>query len=121
MALEEPPTPTRDILTLERLLGADQLARLVGVSAASLYRYRSGGHPSPSLIAARAQFLAVLVSELAGTYNEKGIPRWFERRRNLLDGKSPAELLSGDWDPDEPGPQRVRELTRALSGRRRTK
>ncbi len=54
------------------------------------------------------------MSDLAGSYNDIGIRRWFHRKRTLLDGRAPAQLLTGEWDPDEPGPGRVRELAREL-------
>ena len=31
-----------------------------------------------------------------------------------LDGRSPAQWLAGEWDPDDAGPRRVRELAREL-------
>ena len=45
-----------------------------------------------------------------------GVRRWFERPRSQLDGSAPQQLLSGDWDPDDPGPRRVSDLARALLG-----
>jgi hypothetical protein len=65
-------------------------------------------------VAARLHFLALVVGDLAGSYNDVGIRRWFHRKRTLLDGRSPASLLKGEWDPDEEGPARVRQLARDL-------
>ena len=61
-------------------------------------------------------FLATLVGDLAGAYNEIGIRRWFEQPRTVLEGRTPAQLMQGDWAPDEPDLQRVRDLARSLSG-----
>ena len=47
-------------------------------------------------------------------YNDIGIRRWFDRKRSALDGRAPAQVLSGEWDPDDPGPARVRALAREL-------
>jgi hypothetical protein len=65
-------------------------------------------------VAARLHFLALVVGDLAGSYNEVGIRRWFERPRSLLGGEPPAKRLEGDWDPDDEGPARVRALAAAL-------
>lgn len=62
----------------------------------------------------RLHFLALVVGDLAGAYNEIGIRRWFERKRAALDRRAPAEALTGAWQPDDPGAVRVRELARAL-------
>lgn len=51
---------------------------------------------------------------LAGSYNETGIRRWFQRKRTMLDGRTPAALLKREWDPDDEGPRRVRQLARNL-------
>ena len=69
---------------------------------------------TPDDVAARLHFLALVISDLAGAYNEIGVRRWFHRERSLLDGKTPGTLLSGDWNPEDEGPQRVRDLARSL-------
>ncbi|TMK24849.1 MAG: hypothetical protein E6G64_16815 [Actinobacteria bacterium] len=71
---------------------------------------------TPDEVAERLHFLALVVADLAGSYNEFGIRRWFARPRPQLDGRSPSHLLRGNWRSDQPGPQRVRELARALTG-----
>jgi hypothetical protein len=105
-------TPLSD---LKRLFGLDQLAQLLGVSHQDLDRLTRGLGAMPEAVATRAHFLATVVGELAGAYNDIGIRRWFERRRSQLDGRAPAEILAGEWDPDDSGPERVKELARALS------
>ena len=65
-------------------------------------------------IAARLHFLALVIGDLAGSYNDVGIRRWFGRKRTALGGRAPAQLLTGDWDPEDAGPARVRELAREL-------
>jgi hypothetical protein len=92
----------------------DELAALLQVSVSSLKRYQSGDRATPDTIAARLHFLALLVGDLAGSYNEIGIRRWFHRKRTQLDGRPPAALLKAEWDPDDEGPARVRELAREL-------
>ena len=59
-------------------------------------------------------FLALAVGDLAGAYNDIGIRRWFERKRTVLEGRAPAAVLRGKWQPEDPGPLQVRDLARAL-------
>ena len=113
-ALEASPVPKFEWAGLARVLDGDQLASLLSVSVSSLKRYQSGKRDTPDAIAARLHFLALVVGDLAGSYNDIGIRRWFLRERTLLDGRSPAQLLVGEWDPDDAGPARVRQLAREL-------
>ncbi|MGH9129840.1 MAG: hypothetical protein ACRDY2_13005 [Acidimicrobiales bacterium] len=97
-------------------LGDDLLARLVGASPTSVGRYRRSQRPTPDPVAHRLHFLALVVADLAGSYNSRGVRRWFCRPRPQLDGLTPRELLAGGWDPEDPGPQRVAALAGALVG-----
>lgn len=96
------------------VLGRGLLAELVGVSPSSLHRYRTGQRPTPGRVAARLHFLAVVTSDLNGSYNDFGVRRWFRRSRSALGGRSPTDLLSGDWDPEDEGAREVRELAASL-------
>src|SRR5262245_44470468 len=109
-ALDASPAPAYEWKGLSRVFPPEDLAALLQVSVSSLKRYQSGERETPDPIAARLHFLALVVGDLAGSYNHTGIRRWFQRKRTLLDGRSPGALLSGDWDPDDEGPARVREL-----------
>jgi hypothetical protein len=113
-ALAQSPVPSREWPELERVLEPPLLARLLDISASSLRRYGSGARVTPDDVAARLHLLALVVGDLAGSYNEIGIRRWFERPRTQLDGVSPADVLEGEWDPDDDGPSRVRSLAAAL-------
>jgi hypothetical protein len=113
-ALEASPAPKYEWSGLGRVLDADALAALLNVSLSSLKRYQAGDRDTPDPVAARLHYLALVVGDLAGSYNDVGIRRWFQRKRALLDGRAPADLLRGDWDPDDAGPARVRELAREL-------
>jgi hypothetical protein len=114
-ALEDSPAPTAEWSGLVRLFGADVLARLVSVSPVSLRRYVSGSRPTPDAVAARVHFLARVVAELRGAYNDVGVRRWFDRKRTLLRGRSPAQVLKGQWTPENANAQRVLELARSLA------
>jgi transcriptional regulator with XRE-family HTH domain len=113
-ALDESPMPSREWPGLMNILGADLLARLVGISPSSVRRYLSGVRSTPDDIAARLHFLALVVGDLAGAYNNIGIRRWFERSRTLLSNRSPLQIFSRKWRPEDPGPQQVRQLAHAL-------
>ncbi|MDE0419698.1 MAG: hypothetical protein OXK76_02265 [Gammaproteobacteria bacterium] len=114
-ALDASPAPATEWPALHEVLGAEMLARLVGVSASSARRYLAGTRPIPDAVAVRLHFLALVVADLAGAYNDIGVRRWFERPRKRLGGSSPARLLAEDWSPDDDGPSRVRKLAAALA------
>jgi transcriptional regulator with XRE-family HTH domain len=114
-ALEASPVAKHEWPAVSRVLEPDQLASLLGISASSLRRYLSGERDTPDDVAARLHHLALVVGDLAGAYNDVGIRRWFERKRIVLGNRTPASLLAGEWNPDDEGPQKVRELARSLA------
>ena len=113
-ALDESPAPAHEWRALQHALGLELLARLLGISLSSARRYLAGSRATPDGVAARLHFLALVVGDLAGAYNDIGVRRWLERRRQRLDGSTPAATLGEGWSPEDEGPQRVRELARAL-------
>jgi len=113
-ALADSPIPERTWPVLVDLLGIDLLARLVGIAPASARRYLAGDRATPDQVAARLHWVALIAGDLAGSYNEFGIRRWFLRPRSQLDGKAPADVLAGEWSPDDPGPGAVRALATRL-------
>ena len=64
----------------------------------------------------RQAFLDEVRVCLRGSYTEDGIARWFDRPRTELGGAAPAQILSGEWNPADAGPQKVLKLARALTG-----
>jgi hypothetical protein len=114
-ALEESPAPEFEWKRLVDVLGLEQLARLLGISASSIRRYRSAARTTPDDVATRLHFVALVVGDLSGAYNDLGIRQWFERKRTQLGGRAPAELLTGDWKVGASGPARVRALAQALT------
>src|SRR5262245_7802192 len=113
-ALEASPVAKHEWPAVSRVLDPDLLAPLLGISVSSLRRYLSGERETPDDVAARLHHVALIVGDLAGAYNEVGIRRWFGRKRSALGGKTPAALLAAVWNPDDSGPQKVRELARSL-------
>jgi hypothetical protein len=116
-ALEGSPAPAYEWRRVNELFQSepDRLAELLGISVSSLRRYSSQARETPDDIASRLHFLALLTGDLAGAYNEIGIRNWFQRKRTLLDGKAPRDLLRGAWQPGDRGPERVRTLARGLA------
>jgi hypothetical protein len=115
-ALEASPAPSTEWSRLLRTLDRETLARLLGISQASVRRYAATARETPDDVAARLHWLALVVGDLAGGYNDVGIRQWFGRKRTQLAGRAPAQLLIGRWRPDDAGPQRVRALAAALYG-----
>jgi hypothetical protein len=114
--LEESPVPSREWDSLLEVLGTELLEDLLDVSSASIRRYASGARKTPDDVADRLHFLALVVADLAGAYNDLGIRRWFVRSRSALGGRSPRQLLARGWLPEKEGPRRVRELAASLVG-----
>lgn len=115
-ALISSPLPDRELPEVLRVFDREAVARLTGTSSVSLGRYQAGSRSWPDLLAARIHWLALVLADLAGAYNDFGRRRWFERRRTQLDGRSPREVLGSDWDPTDPDVERVRELAATLAG-----
>lgn len=114
-ALEDSPAPAQEWAALVPLFGVEDLARLVSVAPASLRRYASKSRPTPDPVAARLHFLARVVAELKGAYNDIGVRRWFGRKRTALHGRSPTQVLKGQWEPEARGPREVLDLARSLA------
>lgn len=113
-ALRESPLPEYEWLALTKVFGAEELARLLRISESSLNRYANGSRATPDPIAERLHFVALVVGDLRGAYNEVGVRRWFHRHRSALGGRAPIELLGDGWMPDEEGPEAVRALAHSL-------
>lgn len=114
--LSASPVPEHALPVISELLGAEVLSGLLGVSPASVRRYASGVRDVPDDVAARAHVVALIVADLAGSYNERGIRRWFARPRTQLGGRAPTDVLTDEWDPDGEQARRVRELSAARIG-----
>ena len=114
-AIDDSPIPQAEWGPLSEFLG-EELPALLGISASSLTRYRSGERTTPDAVAARLHVIAQVVSDLTGSYNDFGVRRWFGRTRQALDGRAPNSILSGAWAPDDADVARVRALAQALLG-----
>jgi len=113
-ALRGSPLTEYEWPALTKIFGAEELARILRISESSLNRYANGSRATPDRIAERLHFIALIVGDLRGAYNDVGVRRWFHRRRTTLDGRAPIELLGDDWMPDEEGAGTVRDLAHSL-------
>ena len=113
-AIQQSPLPEQEWAPMTELLGDDLLESLLGASASSLRRYRTGERPTPDPTAQRLHFISVLVADLTGSYNSFGIRRWFTRSRSALSGQSPLESLGKNWDSNDPGASAVQSLAASL-------
>jgi hypothetical protein len=108
--LEESPFPASEWKSMRQVFDDDVLADLLRISVSSLKRYASGERTTPTAIADRLHWLAMVVSDLAGSYNEYGVRRWFLRERSQLDGRSPRAMLGPRWQSNDAAARRVRAL-----------
>ncbi|HEX9727365.1 MAG TPA: hypothetical protein VGA37_02530 [Gemmatimonadales bacterium] len=113
-ALAHSPVPEHEWGEVVRVLGEERLAEFLHISPSSLRRYGAGARTTPDEVAARLHHLALVIGNLAGTYNEIGVRRWFGRKRSQLKSRTPAELLHAAWAPEDAGPQRVLALSATL-------
>jgi hypothetical protein len=114
-ALEDSPIPDLELRQLQRLFGWDELAGMLHASVGSLRRYAASQRETPDGIAGRAHWLAGVVGDLRGAYNDAGVRRWFGRPRTALGDRRPADVLANPWEPDDPDVQRVRGLAAWLA------
>jgi transcriptional regulator with XRE-family HTH domain len=77
-------------------MGVGDLARLLGVDRRTIPRLRRGEAPPE----ARVVVLWRLVALLRHSWTDEGVVAWFDRPRQALDGRTPAQLL--DRLADEP-------------------
>jgi hypothetical protein len=112
--LDETPVPDAEWGSMLGIFDPEPLGALLGISPSSVRRYADGARRTPDAISSRLHLVALLVAHLSGAYNDYGIRRWFMRPRSALDGYSPSDLLTGDWDPDDEGSRRIMALARSL-------
>ncbi|MGH2357381.1 MAG: hypothetical protein ACRDGJ_05135 [Candidatus Limnocylindria bacterium] len=115
-ALEDSPIPDLELRQLQRLFGWDDLAGMLHASVGSLRRYAASQRETPDEVAARAHWLAGVVGDLRGAYNDAGVRRWFSRPRSALGDRRPVDILTPAWSPDDADVRKVRELAGWLSG-----
>lgn len=114
--LAESPVPGSTWPHLVDLLGLEELAAMLRLSVSSVRRYASDERVTPDDVAGRLHTLAMVVADLAGSYNPYGIRRWLSRPRKALDGQTPGEVLRASRSTvDDTGERRVRDLAATLT------
>jgi hypothetical protein len=114
--LESIAAPRAEWPAMRQALGDEALADLLEISLSSLRRYSTAERETPADVVNRLHWLALVVADLAGAYNDFGIRRWFERPRAQLGGVGPREFLGPGWHFDDERSQWVRQLARTISG-----
>lgn len=114
--IEMSPLPDGEWTPVVDALGEDLVADVLGISVSSVRRYLAKSRPTPQAVAERLHFIALLLADLAGSYNEYGLRRWFRRQRDALGGRRPVELLGVDFDPDGTDADALRSLAASLAG-----
>lgn len=114
--LDDSPAPASEWAPMRAVFGDEVLGDLLGIAPASLRRYAAAERATPQATAERLHWVAMVVSDLAGSYNDFGMRRWFERPRTQLGGKSPRALLGPKWTPDAKAALQVRALAAVLTG-----
>jgi hypothetical protein len=115
-ALEDCATPSAEWPAMRAVFGDDLLGEILAVSPASLRRYASAERNTPQETAEKLHWLALVVADLAGAYNDFGMRRWFDRPRSQLAGKSPRQRLGRQWSVDSDAARQVRALASVLNG-----
>lgn len=114
--IEMSPQPAGEWGPVIDSLGEDLLAQLLSTSPSSIRRYANKSRHTPQDIAERLHYLALVLADLAGSYNSFGIRRWFARPRSALGGQSPADFLGRDFDIDDKPAATVARLASSLTG-----
>lgn len=113
--IEASPVPGGEWKQVVELLGDEKTAKLLGVSPSSVRRYASSARPTPQGVAERLHSLTLILADLAGSYNDYGIRRWFDRPRAQLGGQTPGDVLTGS-EPNSDEAQAISDLAAALVG-----
>jgi hypothetical protein len=115
--LEESPNPKGEWRVVLEYIPDNLLSYLLGgISASSVQRYSSAERDTPDDVKKRLHLIALIIGDLSGSYNHEGIRQWFQRSRNkAFDGKSPADLLAGNWKPEDASPSKVRQFAHSHS------
>lgn len=112
--IEMSPLPGGEWRPAVACLGEDLLAELLGVSVSSVRRYSAGARDTPQEVAERLHFVALLLADLAGSYNDYGIRRWFTRPRSALQGRRPYDALGDGFDPEGEPARQLQQLAVSL-------
>jgi len=111
--LKASPPPQSEWPRLLAIFDRYELGHLLNLAPSSVARYAAGDRRTPEAVGRRVNALTRIVGDLAASHDEIALRRWFDRASPALGGRAPAQVLQGDWQPDDPGPRRVCELAGA--------
>ncbi|QQR59095.1 MAG: hypothetical protein IPG59_06285 [Candidatus Melainabacteria bacterium] len=115
--LEHSPVPEKELPKVQEVISEKPLADMLRISEQSLKRYQQGERQASDIVYARLHWLALLLGDLLGSYNEMGARNWFHRTRKSFKGKTPFQILSEkDWSPDDENPCKIRDFVKSLNG-----
>jgi transcriptional regulator with XRE-family HTH domain len=99
--LENPDEAARFVFGQLDSIGVTELARLLGISTKTVGAWRSGKPVKQKV--ERVKLIAQLVSYLRYSMTQTGLLMWFDNEADLLDGRSPLELIDASvraaWEP----------------------
>ena len=110
--IETKPLPELDLKVLLNIFGLVQTSALLGVE--ELRRYLDEPSELSQASKERAHYLAMIISDLTGSYTQSGIQKWFQRKRTTLNNVAPLDLLKGNWTIADSDSIKVRQLAAAL-------
>lgn len=113
--VERTAVPGSELPAMRTLLGVDLLAAMTRVAPEELEPEVVDETTVSVELAQRVHLLALIVADLAGSYRDFGIRRWFERERTTLGGRSPRAVLASSPDDSDAAVEQVRHLARALT------
>ncbi len=115
--LEQSPIPEKEWPKVRELLTDSLLIGMLHISEPSLRRYTQGDRQTTDPVIMKLHWLALVLGDLLGSYNEMGARNWFIRARKSFNGKTPFQMLSAkDWNPDDEEPRKIREFVKSLNG-----
>ena len=115
--LEHSPTPDKEWTRVRMVISEKLLAEILHISEKSSRRYEQGERQASDEVHAKLHWIALLLGDLLGSYNELGARNWFLRARKSFNGKTPYQLLAGkDWKPDDEIPSKIKEFVKSLNG-----
>lgn len=99
--LDDPQQAARFVFEQLDLIGATELARLLGVSTKTVGAWRAG-KPVRQRVE-RVKLVAQLVSLLRSSMTQTGVVMWFDNPSDRLAARSPLQLIDDDvraaWEP----------------------
>jgi transcriptional regulator with XRE-family HTH domain len=115
--LEHSPVPEKEWPKVREVISEKLLADMLHISDQSLKRYEQGNRQASDQVYAKLHWIALLLGDLLGSYNEMGARNWFLRTRKSFKGKTPFQILSEkDWSPDDENPRKIKDFVKSLNG-----